>query len=337
MADTIILQGKFTSAGTEEVIPIRSDIDWMEVMNDTTITAVGAGTGVKYYWQRGMAADTGYEYTKLAADESITFAKITSGGFTLVNEGTDAFVTGATAYTGLTNVVQPIIATGSTAGLSAGSVVRLSQTLALLDTHNLLNIDIQIDTIVGATSFRVASILSQAPGAAGGAGQWRKVNVQSPYYPKFRYIVDMDLTAATAPIVTTSVDHGYKVGQKVKFKVASAVANGMSEINNLVGTITVVPAVNTFTVDIDTTGFTAFKFPTIAEATLAYPFTPAYVLPVGMDTPQAITSGVDLSSDSAKNISIIGMKLASSTASPAGVATNVIYWRAGKSFSVSNL
>ena len=66
MASTIIQQGSFTSDGTAKTLNIRSDIDWMEVFNatvaddDTTTTAIG----VQYYWQRGMASDTGIEYKK---------------------------------------------------------------------------------------------------------------------------------------------------------------------------------------------------------------------------------------------------------------------------------
>ena len=69
---TIIQQGRFTSDGTAKTIVLRSDVDWMEVDNYTTSLAGGAGTGVEFKWQLGMADDTGFEYQKLAADDSIT-------------------------------------------------------------------------------------------------------------------------------------------------------------------------------------------------------------------------------------------------------------------------
>ena len=64
------------------------------------------------------------------------------------------------------------------------------------------------------------------------------------------------------------VDHGYKVGSQIRFSVSSSF--GMTEINGLVGNVVAVDTVtgttNTFTVDIDSTNFTTFAFPTSAVA-----------------------------------------------------------------------
>jgi hypothetical protein len=334
MDNTIIQQGRFTSTGTTEIIEIRSDIDWMKVLNytvaddDTQTTAVG----VEYYWQRGMANDTGIEYKKSnAANASQLTTAMASGGFTLIDS---SIVTpgGAVAITGASNVVRPIISTTSTAGLSAGDVVRLS---SVTGAEGLDGIDFTIDTIVSNTSFRLAGALQQAQGAAGTAGFYRKIPFNPIYYPSYRYI--LNITQAASAVITLSVPSNYTVGSKVRFVIPSVIYD-MVEIDGLIGTITAVDdtvATQTITVNIDSTGFTAFNFPTAAES-VANVLSKAMVVPVGMNTSYSITNGVNILSAATDNIAYIGMSLAAGADSPAGVTSDVVYWVAGKSFSVTN-
>src|SRR5690606_1375812 len=87
---------------------------------------------------------------------------------------------------------------------------------------------------------------------------------------------------------------------------------------------------NTITIDIDTTGFTAFAFP----LTAAPGSTPAQVVPMGENTAQALALGADILGDATRNDAVFGIQLVAGTGSPAGVANDVIYWVAGKSFKV---
>jgi hypothetical protein len=125
-----------------------------------------------------------------------------------------------------------------------------------------------------------------------------------------------------------SVTHGFTVGQAVRIKVPAAY--GMTEIDNLIGNITAIStANNTITVDIDSSTFTAFAFPATADV----PFTPALVVPVGMDATGSTANSLD---DATDNVSFLGIELGAGIDGPAGSSSDVIYWRAGKSFSVSN-
>lgn len=334
MDNTIIQQGRFTADGNSKVLQIRSDVDWMEVLNytiaddDTQTTAVG----VKYYWQRGMAADGGIEYKKSnAANASNLISALASGGFTLVDSSANP-VGGAVAITGASNVVRPIISTASTSGLSAGDVVRLS---SVTGAEGLAGIDFTIDTVVSNTSFRLAGALATAQGAAGTAGNYRKIKYDPIYYPAFRNI--LNITQAASAVVTLSVPSNYTIGQKVRFVVPSSIY-GMTEIDNLSGTISAVDntvATQSITVDIDSSGFSAFAFPTAAQS-VANVLGKAMVVPFGMDTSKAIASGVDQLGDARYNQSYLGMILAAGADSPAGSSSDVIYWKAGKSFSVDN-
>ncbi len=125
------------------------------------------------------------------------------------------------------------------------------------------------------------------------------------------------------------MDHGYTVGQEVRFSTDDL--NGMTEINGLSGTVTAVGSTSTFTVNIDSSAFTTFTFPVTANPGA---YTPAQVVPFGEDTAQALSSSTNILGDATVNTGYIGVKLAYGAAAPAGVNNDVIYWVAGKSFNV---
>lgn len=345
MADnTIIQQGNFTADGSlSTVIDIRSDVDWMRVYNYTAAGTSGGGTDLPFmfYFQRGMATGTGLQWTKLdtVANDPTTVGVLTApNGFTLFNSGDRSTRLGAAvASTGYTNVVRPIVSTASTAGLASGSIVRL---YGFATGQPINGMDFAIDTIVTNTSFRIASALATAPGAAGTNGFYRIIKFDPLFYPPFRYVVNV--TAAASAVVTLSVPSLYQVGQKVQFFIPSVY--GMTQLDGQVGTITAVTdtvATQTITVNIDTSAFSAFTHPT--TTTGANPFSRAVVVPYGMDTGYALSQVpiVDWTSGSLRNIGQLGMQLgggasAGAAAGPAGASGDAMYWVAGKSFAVDN-
>ena len=368
MDNTIIQQGNFISTGKNTILSIRSDLDWMYVYNLTALTQAAANLSFYFYWQRNMAPGTGIGWTKLGAvanDPTTVGALANTAGFLLVNQGyssgvssqvsNSTQVSAPVAFTSTTNATRPVVATGSTAGLQAGSIVRLSQVAGAIDANDLLGIDFQIDTIVANTSFRIYSTLQQAPGGAGTNGFWRAITVDNTFYPSFRYIVNLatagafgTLTATVLqPVVVTSVDHGYVVGQEVTFNVQSSL-NGMTQINALSAPIIAIdPATpNAFQVSLDTTGFTPFVFPTIAQvAAVNNNYTPATVVPAGENTASALGAvpPTDILSDATVNIAILGVQLLGANATPganagpAGSSGDSMFWVAGKSFSVNGV
>lgn len=319
MADnTINLQGKFVADGTAKVLRLRSGTDWMKVWNHTTIAAGGAGTGVIFEWQRGMAADSAREYQKLAADESMVPIIITTGGFTLADSTSPPLGAINATVTAISAAAIPIVSAGSTATLVAGDTVRF---VDVTGAQQFGGVDFEIDTLVANTSFR----LVYAPQiVAGTTGSFYPVNIPPAFYPKRRYI--SKITAASPAVVTTTVGHGYTVGQKVRLQVPAVF--GMTQMDELTATVTAIAA-STITTDIDASAFTAFAWP----LTAAVPFTPAQVVPVGM---AAEEDYVNLLDDGTIDGGGIGMSLAAGTDSPAGANADVIYWRSGTSFSVDN-
>jgi len=316
---TIIQQGSFTADGNAKTLVLRADVDWVEVDNYTVSAAGGAATGVEFKWQRGMADDTGFIYTKLAADDSITKGVMTSGGFTRIDTSSDpltAINTTGTTITGATGVA----AMTSTAGLVAGDVIRLVDPVGALQFGG---VDFTIDTIVANTSVD----LTYAPVIANSTTfSFYKVKWDPIFYPRSRYI--SSISKAAQAVVKLTVTHGYTVGQVVKFNVEADY--GMTEIDGMEGTITAISTTNnTITVDIDTRTFTTFAWP----LTTGVPFTHAKIIPVGAGSSMVAAGGFG---DSKDNTAYIGMVLAAGTTSPAGAANDVIYWRAGKALDVNN-
>jgi len=318
---TIIQQGRFTSDALPKTIQLRSDVDWMRVYNWTTTAAGGAGTGVEFLWMRGMAADTGIEYQKLAADESMSPVTLASGGFTLVDTSANPLGAINSTVTAISTAATPVVSATSTSTLQNGDIVRM---VNVTSAQQVGGIDFTIGSVVANTSFTLAYMSQLA--LAGTTGSFYPVNIEPQFYPRHRFI--SAITQAASAVVTLTVTHGYTVGQEVRFQVPAAY--GMTQMDNLTGTITAIStANNTVTVDIDSSAFTAFAFP----ANAAVPFTPAMMLPVGMAASEGYENLLD---DATENQGYIGMILAAGTDSPAGDTSDVIYWQAGKAFSVDN-
>lgn len=323
--DTVIQQGYFTSDQTDKIIPLRSDVDWVEVINLTKIAATAQWDGCVWYWQRGMAQDDSVLSFHGAANQIISMSTSAIGyngatyrGISLINSS--EYPLGAEiATTAGTNAVRPLYSTGDTGTLIEGNIVRINST----DHDNINGMDFTVDTITADTSFRLANILSHAPGVIAGTGFWRyvapSVAVYDMFKPKNRVI--SEITSASPGVVTTLVDHGYATGDKLKFKVPADC--GMVELDGQIITVTRVDAAS-FSIGVDTTGYTNFTYPLAA---------------VGDESQYAQTLPLGGATTPFQDGKFIGIVLGTSdtagiaAGSPGGVAGDAIKWRAGKSFA----
>lgn len=381
MDGTILGQGSFLAnlvnatgtitAAAPTIIQIPSGADWLKVYNYTQFGSAGTSTatfqgtanaavGSEFYWQRGMARGTGIvKYRNATTTPGVAFDTLASGGFTLYDpSGQDALALpllgNAVATTASTNATRPVVSTANTAGISVGTVVRLSNT-AQSDVNG---IDMVVGAVTANTSFTLltaTNALATAPGAIGGAGFYRIVNTDPLYYPRRRYVVNV--TAAATPTVSTSVEHNLCAGQLIRFEIPNLVpVAGMTQLNGQVATVLSVTDAYNFVINIDTSAYTAFAWPTIAQQPSSFP----HFNPVGENTanalvnlnPQVPLSGglqifntnTGILSDSTVNTGFLGMILGSGgngvlattpIIGPAGTTTSsvpdTIYWVAGKS------
>lgn len=365
MDGTILGQGSFIvpSGVPVQVVQIPSNADWMRVFNYTQFGTAGVESpsyGVEFWWQRGMPQGQGivkyYSNTSTVLNGDV----LESGGFTLVDfsgqSGTNALpaLGNPVATTATTNAVRPVVSTGNTAGVFVGSVVRLSNT-AQTDVNG---IDMVVSAVTANTSFELlfaANELANVPGVIGGAGFYRIVNTEGPFYPARRYVTN--ITQATNPTISTSIPHGLTPGQSIRFNIPAV--SGMIQLNPTAqnnyqyATVQTVVSDETFTIDINTTNFTAFTWPTVAQQPSSFPsFEPigentasALVLP-GNQVPsvggiQIPNTNTGILADSTVNTLFLGMLLGNGgdgmvlgteITGPAGsAASDVVYWVAGKS------
>lgn len=311
-----IQQGTFTSTGANVFLPIRSGVDWIEVTNLTEAAATNINHGFYYEWQQPMVQNSGVVYYHPAADHTVavtTSATLGVDGFRIY----DSSITTPQAIQAITSIsgaLPPRVLAGApvVATLRDGDIVRIINTTG---AQQLGGMDFTI-TVADGTHFDLINM--PAIVAAAGPGSIRVIPFDPIFYPRQRTITK--ITQAPQAVITTSVDHGYTVGQALRIytNMDGFEAFGMTEINGLTGNVVAVTQ-HTFTVDIDTTGFTPFAFP----LTGAVAFSPAITVPFGED----VTVGS--LNDATENVATIGIKLAAGITGPAGSNGDVIVWRAG--------
>jgi hypothetical protein len=313
-----ILTGTFTSDGNDHVLETGVECQWIKVWNQTQADADTINEAYKFEWTSDMGTTSYMTYHP--ANDATAANGFATTGITQVDTFNYA-IGAAVATTASSNAAAVEVLTGDTTGLSNGAIVRLSNTAQ----YNMHGMDFSIDTLVANTSFELANTLANAPGAVGGAGFYRLIAPNRAVYdiifPAGRDIVE--ITSTNPAVVTTSVDHGYSVGQLMRIQVPST--GGMIEMNGLTGTITAVTA-GTFTIDIDASAFSNFVFP-VTDGVIVSEFSRAQAIPIG-DT---LTLGFD---GATRNTSFRGFVLSAGALLPAGQNGDTIYWKAGKSASV---
>ena len=299
--------GTFTSAGAIVNLSIPSGYTEMELY-DTDATDLANASATSVFLAKGssvMPADSAYYSIGAGGSSNLTAKYTNSGGFTFVPDSAGLAIGASVALNGTqVNQANPAVAdTGTTTGLvAATSVVRLFGTTGMLQ---IAGMDFTIGTVSASTSFQLKYIDSSGFAAAATAGTYRIINADSRYYPRSRYITA--ITTGTTTVIKLSVTHAYVVGQLVRVYVPSAF--GMTQINGLQGTITAIStANNTITLDINSTGFTAFAFPTSATAASGVTF--AQVVPVGESATNSSSQPYgNLLDDATKNQSITGVSI----------------------------
>ena len=334
MDGTILGQGTFTQPATAvaQTVMIPSNADFMNVYNFTQASGTG-GNGFWFYWQRGMPNNQGLILAS-GGSHAVTANTTANNAFVLYDPTLQALGSlnnGSTGVSGFTAANPGVATVGSTTGLSAGSIVRFSS-LNNQPQYNGIDFSVGYGTL-SSTTFSV-DYLNSTGSTASTSGNWIQVNYNPIFYPRRRIITN--ITAATSAVITLSVDHGYTVGQEIRFALIGgsslwgsyALMNGQSAIITAVNTGTGVGN-NTITVNYNTSTYGTFAFP----ASTAVPFTPPEVIPFGEDTATALAQVPPLSSleDATYNTAFLGMTLATGAALPGGVASDVVYWTVGKS------
>lgn len=254
----LIVTDTVTSTGKSHQINLPVSI--ILTFNDKEIDSGSAGIAVAVGF-RDLQGQ-GYGWKK---DGSVS--KLSAGsGFTYLS-CSDLTLGPKKPVTAISDADPPVVSAADH-DVGAGDTVRL---IGVEDAKQLSGIDFTagLKTLTGGTfSLDFMSKLAKA----GKAGFYRKVTNRQSQGLKF--ITKIEKGSST--VVTTSVTHGFTEGLQVEFTVGKSY--GMTQLDGKKGTITAIDKENnTFTVNIDSSNFSDFKFP----ATEDKKDTPAQVMVVG--------------------------------------------------------
>lgn len=330
MAFTILTGGSFISTGASQKILLPSSADYFKTWNITQLAAANPNTVTNGQWfgskfgAGASAAGTGIKTVKTTAMLDSAFAANT--GFTYVNSAPVVEAQNANAITAIT-AASPAVVTQTNTYVD-GDILQFYGTTGMLQISGM---NFQISTTSGS-GYTLIGLRAAGFAAPGTAGFTRRISKYAAVDPQYLYITE--ITQATSAVVRTSVDPTayYVVGMKIHFSVPYSF--GMTQINGLTGTITAVSAANyTLTVDIDTTAFTAFAFPTSASSPTSPLF--ATLAPAGAATKKDPVTLVETGYNFQYQAFHTGeftpyMFLVGGAQSPAGAASDVINWMAYK-------
>lgn len=321
--------GIFTSNGANVYLDLVSGVDWIRVRNLTQGGIIQTvGVGVEYYWQFGMAQNSQWSYYKSnAANATQLIEYVVAGGFQYFNNTINNPGALVTTITAISTAAIPVVTNTGTNGLIPGSVVRL---INIVGAQQLGGIDFTVGyNTLSASTFSLDYMVAIA---AATTGSFRVIPYNAYFYPSHRVITS--ISQAAQAVVVFSVTHSYQVGNTLRITVPSAF--GMVEMNNLLGTVVAVnnattgAGANSVTLNINSSAFTAFAWPTSGEYAA---FSPAQAVPVGEDTAEANLANVNVLTDGTLNTGSIGVILTGGAGYPGGANNDIMIWEAGTFFN----
>lgn len=272
-----ILRGTFTSTGMNKFLSLPMKPDMIEIWNKTQWATTTNHTGVMAVSWAEDAAGTAY----VTESNGTTWLgkKVAANGFTFISAGSPTF--GAVKAMATTFVTQAAAAnvTVTAHGYNTGDVVWIYGTTGMLQIAGIPYVITKVD----ANNFTIP-VNSSGFAAAATAGNVKQLFYADLYIPELCYITGV--TQANPCVITTNINHKFVVGQEVGFTVPTAW--GMTQLDSQVylqssngipqqAYVTAVTA-NTVTINLDSTGFTAFAYPTSATAGLGLTFPQIYAL-----------------------------------------------------------
>ncbi len=276
-----IAEGQFTSTGVAQFVELPFLPNSFEMWNQTAM-ATPANNNIIYAQARNGDAAGAADALIFNATPVLTSAALTLGGFTFINAGEYQFGPTLTV-SGVTQAGAAVVTTTTNHNLATGDAVVLYGTTAMLQVAG----EVYTITRTGATTFSIP-VNSAGFTAAATAGFCKQMRFPDLYTP-FRTAITAITVGATTTI-TTAVDHSFVVGQEVfiQIPVVSTTAWGTVQLDTEVfnnanvipqqAYVTAVGAVNQITVNVNSTGFTAFAYPTSAQAALGMTFPAVYAI-----------------------------------------------------------
>jgi len=250
-----------TSQTYQVVLQAKPDLFYLE--NVTSWGDASAVTAVTSNWEKGLADGAAFIQTQAVTTNILSSGVLTSGGFTFVDTSNPpVFAALATSGTDIDKTTY-VVTMSDTGTIAVGDWVRLYSTTAMLQVSSYA---FQVTAVTTNTSITLGYMASggQVMAADATAGFVQKF-IPNKMYPRWAYIAA--ISKATQAVINFTGKNDYTVGENISFRVPTQF--GMSEMNNKVGRVLAVTnsaTVSSITVDINSSGFTTFAFPTSAVA-----------------------------------------------------------------------
>lgn len=274
-------EGDFISNGTAEFVQLPFLPNTFEMWNTTAMTTPAEDNIVYAQGRNGDAAGTA-SVLLFNATPVLTTATLLLGGFNFIKAGTYQFGPTLTVSS-VTQGASALVTTTTDHNLATGDAVVLYGTTAMLQVAG----EVYTITRIDATSFTIP-VNSTGFTAAAAAGFCKQLRFPDLYIP-FRSAITAIVLGATTTI-TTSVNHRFVVGQEVLIQIPTVTTTAWgttqldTEVFNTANVIpqqayvTEVPTDNSLIINVNSSGFTAFAYPTSAEAALGMTFPAVYAI-----------------------------------------------------------
>lgn len=310
---TVFVQGYFTSEGIEKEIYLPGGCDYFHTRNITQqglTQTPGRAFISEWFNVPAITPGNNLRIFKNDAVNTLKGDKDATGGFIYRTEvqNQESPVTG-TAITAANPAVVSLTNT-----YSNGDVVALYGTTGM---RQIAGVEFTISSVSGA-AFTLAGLDASGFATAATAVIARRIPKEKPVRPFINFITK--ISQATQAVFTVSKIHDYSVGQLLHFTIPPSF--GMQEMNEKTARVVSVTDY-TFTVDLDSSSFSAFAFP--ADVLIPSVRLYATVAPAGQRNEYNVTTVPFQSGDRVPT-----MVLLPGVQSPAGQTGDVIVWQSWK-------
>jgi hypothetical protein len=240
----------------------RPDLFW--IRNRTAWGDDADEVSVESWWRRGMAADAAQTADQAITSGILSTEAVDTGGFTFIDTSNPPTYAGLASTNVAGNSGTFVVTMAATTGIAVGDYVRL---VSVVDEYQISGYVFQVTAVTANVSITLGYMASAV--SAGGLATFASAGdtatvikfIPSKFYPRWAYVAM--ITKASQAVIYFTAKNDFTPGEIVSFRVPSEF--GMDEINNKavrVLSVTNSSTVSSITIDLDTSGYTTFAFPT---------------------------------------------------------------------------
>lgn len=271
----IIEGGYFTSDSTlHKQVALSAMPDLFFIRNRTAWGDDAAETTVEARWVKGMAQGSAQTVDQANTTGILSSEAVTSGGFTFIDTAQPPTFASLASTTITGNAGTFIVSMANTGDIAVGDYVRLYN---IAGEQQISGYTFAVTAVSTNTSITLGYMASSGiTFAADATSGFVKKYIPNRMYPRIALIAN--ITKATQAVIYFTAPNDFTPGEIISLRIPQEF--GMvqaNKVNARVLTVTNSSTVSSVTVDLDSSGFTTFAFPTSAQATAGV--SPAIAIP----------------------------------------------------------